>query len=189
MLIDLTYFSGEILIAQRSQLEVQEDLSKLIAKYEKKVLTDLFGKDMYTAFIAGIEEPSPLPKWTNLKNGVAGEWMGLTNADKLSLIANYVYFFYMRKENLQTVGIGTVETKADNAHKSSPVEKYVRAWNEMVDWICELHAYILANASEYPDYENINRSSLCKCSTGYYSGCGCGREELPLFTKINSFGL
>lgn len=188
-LIDLTYFQGEILIAQRSQPEVQEDLTRLVAKYEPKVLSDLFGKTMYADFVAGIASETPEAKWTNLKNGVNGEWMGLTNSFKLSLIANNVFYYWCRKENTQMVGIGTVEAKADNARKVSSVEKYVRAWNEMVDWICELHAYILAHPTDYPDYQYLERTDLCKCSRHHAYSCGCGRKKPELFSKINSFGL
>lgn len=187
MLIDLTYFTGEILVAQRSQLEVQEDLNRLINKYEPKVLTDLFGKTMYAAFKSGIEAAEPEARWTNLKNGVAGEWMGLANDAKLSLIANYVYCKYLRKENTQNVGIGTVETKGENSRKIAPIDTYVRAWNEMVGWICELHTYILDHASDYPDYQYQNRRDLCSCSS-LFSSCGCD-EKPELFSKTNHLGL
>lgn len=188
MLIDLTYFTGEILVAQRSQPEVQEDLTRLVAKYEPKVLTDLMGKTMYAAFIAGLAEETPDAKWINLKNGVPGEWMGLANATKLSLIANYVYCMWSRKENTQTAGIGTVVPKAENATKIAPVDNYVRAWNEMVDWICELHAYLLAHPSDYPDYRYEGQSGLCGCSTHYFH-CGCRKDKPELFSKTNHLGL
>ena len=148
-LIDLTYFSGEILVAQRSQPEVQESLTKLIAKYEPKILVDLMGKKMYADFTAGIAAETPEAKWTNLRDGVTGEWMGFKNSVKLSLIANYIYCMWCRKENTQTVGIGTVIPKAENAQKVAPVDNYVRAWNEMVDWNCELHTYIIAHQLLY----------------------------------------
>ena len=184
MLIDPSYFHGEILIAQRGQLEVQEDIEGLIAKYEPKILRELLGKSLYKEFMEGLEDPFPDPKWINLRDGVDGEWMGLANMDKLSLIANYVYYHWMRKENLQTVGIGTVKVEAENAVKASPVEKYVRAWNEMVDWICELHDYIRDHIDDYPDYAWKDYHSPCtKC----HCGC-CNRKKFP-FTKINSLGL
>lgn len=189
-LIDLTYFTGEILVAQRSQPEVQEDLTRLIAKYEPKVLTDLFGKTMYKQFVDGLAVlPTPEAKWTNLLNGVAGEWMGLTNAGKLSLIANYVYCMWCRKENTQTTGIGTVVPKAENAQKIAPVDNYVRAWNEMVSWNCELHSYIRDHASDYPDYQYADRDDLCRCSSKYYFHCGCRREKPELFSITNHLGL
>src|SRR5690606_33868577 len=143
MLIDPSYFHGEILIAQRSQLEVQEDINALIAKYEPKILRELLGSKLYKEFTDGLKGETIDPKWINLKDGVDGEWMGLTDSkEKLSIIANYVYYHWMKKENIQTVGIGTVKPEADNASKASPVDKYVRAWNEMVDWICDLHDFI-----------------------------------------------
>lgn len=182
-IIGPSYFHGEIHISSTEDLAVAEDLQGLIDKYEPKILRELFGKTMYREFIDEIDGGSPAQKWTDLLEGVEDEWMGLTNDRELSLIANYVYYFWARKENTQTVGIGTVKVKAENAVKVAPVEKYVRAWNEMVDWICALHEYIMDHIADYPDYAWKGYHSPCKkCH------CGCCSRKFP-FAKINSFGL
>jgi hypothetical protein len=73
-----------------------------------------------------------------------------TGDSKESLIANYVYYWYMRKEASQTTTIGEVATKAENATRTNPGAKMARAWNQMVEWVHELYCFLETRRSDYP---------------------------------------
>jgi len=73
-----------------------------------------------------------------------------TGDSKKSLIANYVYYWYMRKEASQTTTIGEVATKAENATRTNPGAKMARAWNQMVEWVHELYCFLETRHTDYP---------------------------------------
>lgn len=162
-LIDRTYFIGEVNIPNTNQVAVQQNIDNLINKYEAELLTMLFGYKMYKDFQAGLLG-DPIPQiWKDLRDGAEYtaddqlyKWSGLAVAGapaiaKRSLIANYVYYWFMRKEATQSSGVGEVATKTENSNRVSPIEKQVRAWNEMVGWIQDMYAFLEAKKADYPD--------------------------------------
>lgn len=153
ILIDASYFIGQITIAQVETPPVSENLQLFIEKYEPEILRKLLGKDFYRAFVNGLQAPTPEQRWIDLRNGVEDEWMGFTNDLKQSIIANYVYYWYTRDQASQTVGMGESLPKAENAERFSFANKQVRAWNEMVDWIHELYHFLREHQAEYPEFE------------------------------------
>lgn len=166
-LIDRTYFIGEINLPNTNQLAVQENLDFLISKREPELLTQLFGYEMFKAFTTGLTEDPVPQRWVDLRDGVDYQdgdvlrhWMGLVAIDgepKESLIANYVYYWFTRKEATQTSGVGEVATKTENSVRVSPMAKQVRAWNEMVGWIAELFNYLQVKQDEFPEWKPDNK--------------------------------
>lgn len=75
---------------------------------------------------------------------------------KKSLIANYVYFHWQDDQQTQTVGLGEVATKAENAVQVSAQNKMIRAWNEMIDWVWEMVCFIESNRASYPEWDDHN---------------------------------
>lgn len=73
-----------------------------------------------------------------------------TGDSKQSLIANYVYYWYVRKMVTQTTTVGEVRTKTENATRVIPSGKMERAWNEMVEWVHELYCFLETRATDYP---------------------------------------
>lgn len=190
-IIDESYFVSEISVAQRSDEAVMEDLDFKIEKYERDFLIKFFGVKMYKEFIEGIKDPIINPKWSRLLeegffNNDNSFWIGLTNDNKQSVIANYVYYYYTRDLFLQSTGSGNVIPVNENSITVNPVYKQVRAWNEMIDWICIFHKLIRENIIDYPSYTWRNFSDPC-CKTICSCSCSCG-NRFP-FTKINSLGI
>lgn len=201
MIIDYTYFRGEITIAQKSQLEVREDLQLLINKYEPVYLKQLMGFALYTAFIAGIDPISGAEqRWIDLLEGVVYEangrdyeWMGFENNLKESVIANFVYSKYIQKEIEQTTGIGQVRPTAENAVIVSALPKIVRAWNEMVNWQKAFIHYLDQNKSVYPEWKPYSQNRW------FYFGLSpdyefCGNYEEcdywpEIFHRKNNLGI
>lgn len=278
MLINLTYFVGELSIPNTDSLPVQERIDWFIKKYEPELLQKLFGYEFYKAFIAGITVVSPttidqrwldliygveytnrynrLAKWRGLIdteapvysfgnglkykppvliqagvstinttetfpsgintatvtdwigwkiiperigqgtlkenidytwNPLTGVWTLLHSGDifqvneyffiqfqlqtedttdliysfQQSLIALYVYYWYMRAIATQTTGIGEIQTLPEGATQASGNRKMCTAWNQMVDWIYELYEYLDASTTIYPEYITPRRRRYC----------------------------
>lgn len=181
--IDASYFFGDLLIAQKSETSVASNLNLFIDEHEPRLLADLMGYDLYEAYKAGIAAGSPLAKWTELRSGVAyttrsgisTKWPGLifTNGTaKKSLIANYVYWLWMENTASDSTGTGEKITAAQNAANASPASKMIRAWNQMVNWNCELIEFLLTKADTYPEFQS------------HYSRIPCS-----LLKKQNLFGI
>lgn len=161
-LIDISYFFGEINIAQKT--ESAGSLGNFIDEMEPRLLTDLLGYELWKAYSAGISAGSPLAKWTAIRDGKeytnrAGHltyWDGLVftkgNAKK-SLIANFIYWHWMADQSTVTSGTGEKASAAANGVDASPARKMVRAWNQMVKWNAELCEFLLSNPTDYPEFQ------------------------------------
>ena len=75
-----------------------------------------------------------------------------TGTSKESLIAAYVYYWYMRNNWTSTATTGEVKPQNENAAIANPALKMVRAWNEMSEWICELVYYLDAKKDDYTEW-------------------------------------
>lgn len=181
-IIDETYFINENSIPVTGIDKFDVAIKDSIVLYEEKVLDLLLGyklrKEMKAAYDASVltESPVTLPeKWNRFINGaefeytvngevVLDKWIGLKNASKRSLIANYVYFFHRKNNVSQNSGAGETISNTENSTVTSPYVKCFDAWNEMVDLYGELdecgnpipkpsaYNFLLTNASDYPDW-------------------------------------
>lgn len=79
-----------------------------------------------------------------------------TGTNKKSLIANYVYYWYIRNNYTQTASTGEVKSTNENSTMASPALKMVRVWNEMSACICELVDFLDAKKNDYPEWEDQN---------------------------------
>jgi hypothetical protein len=70
MLIDRTYFIGELNIPNTSKPEIGGLVDWFIEKYEEKFLTEVLGYELYKAFKAGLQSVTVDQKWTDLIEGV-----------------------------------------------------------------------------------------------------------------------
>lgn len=85
MLIDTSYFRGDLEIAQLSFAPVAANVTRFINQYEPKYLQAMLGYAIYKDFIAGLLADPIDSKWTDLLNGaeyinqygVLDKWPGL----------------------------------------------------------------------------------------------------------------
>jgi len=269
--IDHTYFVGEINLPNTNEEDIQVRLKHFINIYEPKFLTELLGYDLYSSFIAGLQETIIEQKWVDLlygngiykglmstPNGIAatvnssntlemvvgrgrindpvdgsnttvipdvfanvptvlerrgigqllinefsidGNTLTLTNGTfnsgeifflkkdttigiapapsvmPISMIANYVYYWWMRNEATQTAGVGEVMTKTENSYRTSPATKMIKAWNDMVDMVWECMRFLQRNDYGFVfGYSSINSAMY----RGYNT-----RGLSEIFYKIN----
>lgn len=134
--IDNTYFIREINIPANS---LDSDMAEYIAQYEKKVLIKLLGYELYKDFL---DDPSQT-RWVRLINGheysedyqggtTTVKWNGLVNTEKISFIAYYVYFYWMKFHASSTTSVGESVIEKENALGITPVSKMVSAFNNCV---------------------------------------------------------
>lgn len=169
-LIDATYFRGELSIGSKSNPAVLESLQYFIAKYEADCLDRLLGLGFAESFRAGLQMDPVEQRWLDLRDGKIftwknreRKWIGFRNDAKISILANYVYYHYQRNLVTQSVGVGEVATKAENARRASPAHKVSRAWNEMGPWILQLQDFLQAHVTVYPEWKK-NEQQLCDFS-------------------------
>lgn len=114
MLIDKSYFVGDLDIPNTGDLPVSERVTWFIQKYEPMFLEKLLGYHLYKPFIAGLSvTPPAVPEqrfidilygkeYTDI-SGIPRKWKGLivTDSPTLNLAGGYVY----RKAEYVTIGV------------------------------------------------------------------------------------
>lgn len=167
-LIDTTYFKADITLPASVLSGTFADINDYIAKYEKEALIDLLGYTLYDDYI---DNPTAT-RWTRFVTGYEYEvsyagsthkvkWLGLTNTDKVSLLAYYVYYQYLRYHITHTSAIGELLQRSENATKISPHQRLVNAWNKFIELrgtggerIVEPTAYNFLFNFESTDYDS-----------------------------------
>jgi hypothetical protein len=145
MLIDETYFHGDINLTPVTGTS----LTDYIDKYEKKFFKAMLGDELAAEFIAGYAE-DPRPQiWQDLADAM------IADSDLLlSPIANYVYYFWVNKEYSFNSLLGEGIANTENAQRIEPTYKAVNAWNEMVEWNKDLVDFIKDNIEDYANYDD-----------------------------------
>lgn len=176
MLIDTSYFFGDIQIGQLSELSVQESLNFFISQYEPKILESLLGYATYKQ-IGNADQ-----KWKDLKEGaeytnetgILCKWNGLYDAtSKVSLIAYYVYCQYMENELSVTGGAGEGKVQMQNSIAVTNGRKIRKAWNLMVKQNRQLYCFLNAKKDVYPEWYEFSQ----------------GNESGLFFKEANSLGI
>lgn len=109
-----------------------ERVDSFIVKYEQECLYNLFGYSFYKLFL---NENSQ--RMDDILYGVEyidecgylQKWQGLVHDEDMSLIANYIYWFFQASSATQTTGVATTLNKSEGGKSMSPVDKMLNAWS------------------------------------------------------------
>lgn len=161
MLIDHSYFIGEINVPGLQHESVSANIDVFIAKYETDYLRRALGYSLWKVFDEDIQMVDPADRFKKLRDGsefvnICGfidVWGGFVNDDKVSPIANYIYYHWSCDNNSFTTTMGDKKGRAENSVDASPIQKQVRAWNEMYRLTRKLHDFINANIVDYPEFD------------------------------------
>lgn len=138
---------------------ILQQLDSFIVKYEQECMIKLFCYPFYKAFInessQRISELINGVEYTIL--GVPTLWKGLVYNENISLIANYIYFFYRRFNVTQTTGVAESATNSKEAIPISPAYKMRDAWNFFSSESQELLLFLWTRRKEdgsrvYPEF-------------------------------------
>lgn len=130
---------------------INDDLNNYIDIYENEYLSKMFGDVMYLELIEylesrTIEEDERIEKWERLIPLLDG-----SGVSKISPIACYVYFHYVRNNQTISTHIGTMMNDSDNPIVSSS-NNSITAWNQMARMNMKIENTIAYNLSDYEDW-------------------------------------
>lgn len=147
-IIDYTYFTNRLLIANlqsTTDLDVRTHLTALITQEQYNFLNGIMGPALYEQFVEWyITNPGDTTndfyyllngKVFTDTNGNVVNWIGMINTQKLTPLANYVYYIFQELNFTQTTSAGEVRSKADNSYQAYPDQKLIDVWSQMVDWL------------------------------------------------------
>jgi hypothetical protein len=181
-LIDVSYFVGNLNVPNTGDSAIAETVNWFIGKYEAIFLQKALGYPLYKAYLAAPDDQRFLDiingkEYTD-HQGYTAKWNGLIEivvpgvpasgsdpevpAQKESIIANFVYYWYQRYNVTQTTGIGEIRTEGENAIIVSPRKKMVSAWNEIHSKMKTLLEFIDANQTAYPEWTYVDRNAVIK---------------------------
>lgn len=148
MIIDSTYFTGKELyipnvVLQPSigsnNLNPSDALGQEIEDKESELMLDILGYSQATELYNQFEQDgswkvAALQKWKDLVDG-KDEWKGLRytiGGKKVSLIAYYVFFYYLANDYHTYTTTGMQIAKSENSVTQDPSIKQVSIWNKFV---------------------------------------------------------
>lgn len=140
MLTDISHFKGIIRIEGLSETEgafgiaLRDDIEQYISIYEPSYIRRLLGCEVSVKFMNYIKNRDEIESEKNEQWEYLIDW--LTNQE-LNPIACYVFFFYVRNNNVTATSAGVVKNNSDNP-VVSPNSKIITAWNAMVG----IHHYL-----------------------------------------------
>ena len=149
-IIDETYFTRELSIpnVNEVQTEAYDTLNYFVDEYVRQLLRDALGVDKFneldTYVIDGVFVSTDAPQYIiDLvegkeydKSGVTYKWSGLISTQgvfKKSLLANYVYYNWLRNSFSIQSGVGEATLNPQNANLVNPTQKLVTIWNSFLD--------------------------------------------------------
>jgi len=142
MLVSVNDFVTTVNIPNTDEAPLIADLQGFVNKYEPMYMGQLLGADLYAQLTAGLQE-EPIPaKWTALKNAITTEQ-----------IAQFIYWYFVRKKNTYLSGMNiAVKPQSENAINVSPIVDQVQVWNDMVESSYKSAKFIQDNNVDYGNY-------------------------------------
>lgn len=148
MIIDNSYFQTKPLFIPNAVAQPAigyntpdntAELNLFIDEKERELLLSFLGYDQLTELLSqftddGDWKSDALQKWKDLVDG-KNDWKGLryeVSGKKYSLIAYYVYFYFLGEDATYYSGTGVQAPEAANSESVLPNPKQVKAWNMFV---------------------------------------------------------
>ncbi len=159
-LISKAYFVKDINIPESEY----SDLTAYIARYEKEILIQMFGYELWklvdayimgdTGVIADLVEGKEYEV-----DGYTVKWNGLINSDKVSLISYYVFYWWARNNATFTSSMGELKSVGENAEAARLIQRMNNAW-ERLEHLAQstnypyesLYTFLTENKSDYPEW-------------------------------------
>jgi hypothetical protein len=161
-LIDKTYFVKDINIPDSDY----NDLTAYIARYEKEIILKVFGYELGTlvlAYEAGVSDQRILDIVEGKAytvNGYNVKWNGLINDDKVSLIAYFVFFKWVKNRSTLTGNVSELKLQSENATNAANIQRTTNAWTQLTILTqdmsypyASLYAFMTEKEADYPEWE------------------------------------
>lgn len=172
-IINDTYFQApkrEIPNLDEADSKAFAELEKLVDYYGRLFMSYILTPDELTEFntflVNGIFPSITMgipQKWIDLVNGVTYEsndvdlvWNGLIYSKgtyKGSVIADYVYSYWLESQVSYMTGVGDAKGQPKGAILVNPTQRYVNAWNEFVEQYQSNRIGVLHWNNYFPSYD------------------------------------
>lgn len=166
-LIDTTYFTGRINIPLNTLNT--STLEAYIERCEKELLLKVLGYDLYT-LIAAYDPDTSEQRIIDIVEGKEYaattdhkvKWDGLANAEKISPLAYFTYYHFVKDHNSLLMPVGNVKPKQENSAAADVSPKLAEAWYYMRQSIGfpgqyiltpSLYNFLMKHLSDYPEWE------------------------------------
>ncbi len=131
-----------------SNLSAVSDSQKSLLNYyiddaEKQILTEFLGKNLYEAFIEGLDATPIVARWTLLKNQLVDSTL------HVSPLATFVFFKWMRDHITLNTENGQYMKDEYSVNESMLIDM----WNIAVDDMEDVFDWLVDNSSEYPEWQ------------------------------------
>lgn len=155
MIIDSSYFKANLKIeglnsysgADATKRANTDAIGSYIEKYEREYLLKILGKNVWSRFLEYIQSgKKDNPTFDSLKDMLST----FGGEEGRSPIANYVFFYYVRRNQFSATMIGVTKTDTDNP-LANPTPLLADVWNEM----CEMNEYILSFLRKSPMWKDV----------------------------------
>lgn len=180
MLINLTYFKGDIKLPNLNSPAEIAALTEVIERTERELLLRVLGYRLYSLFIAAptVGRFNGITAGAEFTFSFAGKtitrkWEGLINTAAISPLAYLSYYNYVRERASSSTGIGEVLSMPENASPTVVIDKLVAAYNKHITLIGyanpsqpfypdtfyhendepSLYNYLLSNKVTFPEWE------------------------------------
>lgn len=101
--LTISDFEGLIMIPENNVDTTDADFNAVVSQVQKDILLELLGYELYKTFELGLSEPTPLEKWTNLRDG-AELTQTINSSDYLikfegvkEMLKGFVFFYFQRR--------------------------------------------------------------------------------------------
>jgi len=137
-----------------------------IRKHENDFLSEVLGLDLYAAMEAAMLIDPLAQRFIDLRDGKVytdqygktRKWAGLVEdkSNKVSIIANYVYYWYQRNKHTATLSTGEQKTTNENSIPVTAGQKMVDSWNMVSRRVQELWYFLQNNKEFYSEWDSAN---------------------------------
>lgn len=137
-------------------------LQSYIDRYETISLIELFGKELYDLWVAGIGGADPI--YTKLQDPFTvqlscGEILNSRGVNDMLL--GIIYFYWSRDIITQQSSNGVVEKAGENSTIPSLFRANLQSrYNEAIETYCAIQGYICENSTDYPTFKGLSKSIL-----------------------------
>lgn len=200
--IDDSYFINDINIPT-SDYNLAS-ISQFILMYEKEVLKNLLGYELYKALIADQDQygNQQTQRFIDLVDGeefsfevngntINTKWEGLVNEDKVSLISYYIYFNYRNQLENSYTSTNEIQSISENSIPVSVMPRLVDVWFHFIQLYGDLPVGIDNYSSSFLNNENYIHYNI---EPSAYNFLLTNLEDYPEWVfkpygKLNLFGI
>lgn len=145
-----------------NEADYVSDIETAIADYEREILIEGVGVDMYNSLKVSLTSPIALSELVEGKeynlDGQKVLWGGIK-----PVLQNYVYYRFLRDKNDLFTTMGVQKPEAVNSTYISPAERCSRYYNQFLDLyqgqkespIRSLYQFMCDNETDYPNASNL----------------------------------